>query len=201
MPKLNTTTSGIITATLTADSSPTLDLQENGVTFRTLGQSQLVSGVAVTASGTYVDFPGIPSWAKRVTVMFNNVSTNSTNAPVLQIGPGTSPETSGYTGYSVTHGGAGVSYHAYSAAYSSDIKLYATTWSAAYPLTGKVVFDLLDATTNTWVVDGMIVIIGNTNTETTIVGAKALASSLGMVRVTINGTDTFDAGTINIMWE
>jgi hypothetical protein len=161
----------------------------------------LVSGTAVTASGTLVDFTGIPSTAKRVTVMFNNVSTNSTNAPILQIGPGTSPETSGYTGYSVTHGGSGISYHGYSSAYSSDIKLYSTTWSAAYPLTGKVVFDLLDATTNTWVVDGVIVIIGNTNTQTTIVGAKALVSALGMVRVTINGTDTFDAGTINIMWE
>jgi hypothetical protein len=133
--------------------------------------------------------------------MFNNVSTSSTNAPVLQIGPGTSPETSGYTGYSVTHGGVGISYHGYSAAYSSDIKLFATTWADAYPLTGKVVLDLLDATTNTWVVDGMIVIIGNTNTETTIVGAKALASALGMVRITINGTDTFDAGKINISYE
>ena len=30
----------------------------------------LVSGTAVSASGTAVDFTGIPSWAKRVTVMF-----------------------------------------------------------------------------------------------------------------------------------
>jgi hypothetical protein len=160
-----------------------------------------VSGTAVTASGTSVDFTSIPSWVKRITVMFNNVSTSSTNAPVLQIGPGTSPETSGYTGYAVTHGGAGISYHANSAAYSSSVILYPTTWSAAYPLTGKVVFDLIDGSTNTWVINGMVVAIGNTNTTTTVIGAKSLASALGMVRVTIDGSNTFDAGTINILYE
>lgn len=161
----------------------------------------LVSGTAQTASGTSVDFLNIPSWVKRVTVMLNNVSTSSTNAPILQIGPGTSPETSGYTGYAVTHGGAGIGYHSNSAAYSSSFLLYPTTWSDTYPFTGKVVLDLLDATTNTWVANGLVVVIGNTNTQTTVVGAKSLASALGMVRLTINGSNTFDAGTINIMYE
>jgi hypothetical protein len=161
----------------------------------------LVSATAQTASGTSVDFLNIPSWVKRVTVMLNNVSTSSTNAPILQIGPGTSPETSGYTGYAVTHGGAGIGYHANSAAYSASFLLYATTWADTHPFTGKVVLDLLDATTNTWVANGLLVVIGNTNTTTTVVGAKSLASALGMVRLTINGSNTFDAGTINIMYE
>ncbi len=43
MPKLNTTTSGIITATLTADSSPTLELQENGVTIGKFGNQPAFS--------------------------------------------------------------------------------------------------------------------------------------------------------------
>ena len=104
MPKLNTTTSGIITATLTADSSPTLDLQENGVTFRTLGQSQLVSGIALTASGTSVDFSGIPSWAKRVTVMFSGVSVSGTSPIQVQIGDSGGFEITGYSGGVVQHG-------------------------------------------------------------------------------------------------
>lgn len=191
---LNASQNATVAGTLTVGST----LQVAGVA---TNMYPIVSGTAVTASGTSVDFTGIPSWAKRITAMFNNVSTSSTNAPVLQIGPGTSPETSGYTGYSVTHGGSGVSYHAYSSAFSSDIKLFSTTWTAAYPLTGKVTFELLDSSTNTWIINGMIVVIGNTNTETTIVGAKSLASALGMVRVTIDGSNTFDAGTINIMWE
>ena len=49
MPKLNTTTSGIITATLTADSSPALELQENGVTFSKITAAPAFSAYQTTA--------------------------------------------------------------------------------------------------------------------------------------------------------
>jgi hypothetical protein len=103
MAKLNTTTSGIITATLTADSSPYLELQQNGVTLRTLGNdSQLVSGVAVSATGTAIDFTGIPSWAKRITVMFSGVSTNGSSILQIQLGDSGGVETTGYVGVMMT---------------------------------------------------------------------------------------------------
>lgn len=187
----------------TGSGTTAISINSSQIVTGTAGNLMLVSGTAwnYATAVTSVDFTGIPSWAKRVTVLLNNVSTSSTNAPIVQIGTGSTPDTSGYTGYAVTHGGVGIGYHANSSAFSASVLTFATTWNAAYPLTGKVVFDLLDAATNTWVVDGMIVVIGNTNTLTTIVGAKALSSTLGMVRVTINGTDTFDAGSINILYE
>jgi hypothetical protein len=162
----------------------------------------ITSGTAVAStSGTSIDFTSIPSWVKRITVLFDNVSTSSTNAPILRLGTGGTPESTGYIGYSNTHGGVGISYHAYSSAFSTSFILYPTTWSAAYPLTGKVTLTLLNSATNTWVADGIVVVIGNSNTQTTIVGSKPLAGVLDMIRITINGTDTFDAGTINIMYE
>ena len=57
----------------------------------------IVSGTAVAStSGTSIDFTGIPSWVKRITVMLNGVSTSGTSIVQVQIGSG-SPTTSGYT--------------------------------------------------------------------------------------------------------
>jgi hypothetical protein len=50
-----------------------------------------------STSGTSVDFTGIPSWVKRVTVMFSGVSTNGTSVVLVQLGAG-SVTTSGYLG-------------------------------------------------------------------------------------------------------
>jgi hypothetical protein len=49
-----------------------------------------------TTSGTFVDFTGIPSWAKRITVMFNGVSTNGTSTFQIQVGTSAGVETTGY---------------------------------------------------------------------------------------------------------
>ena len=59
----------------------------------------LVQGTAQNStSGTAIDFTGIPSWAKRVTVVFNGVSTTSTSDILVQLGVGSTPTTSGYVG-------------------------------------------------------------------------------------------------------
>ena len=47
----------------------------------------LQRGTAVAStSGTSVDFTSIPSWVKRITVMFNGVSTSGTSNPLVQLG-------------------------------------------------------------------------------------------------------------------
>jgi hypothetical protein len=196
MPKLNTTTSGIITATLTADSSPTLDLQENGVTFRTLGQSQLVSGIALTASGTSVDFSGIPSWAKRVTVMFSGVSTSGTSNIQVQIGTSSGIETSGYLSYfgfvqSISNINASTNTAGYGLWHGSGSDIHHI----------PVVLHLVSG--NTWIQNHAGAFWNGTNTHMQSgSGNKTLSGTLDRVRITtVNGTDTFDAGSINIMWE
>ena len=93
------TTDVLTNKTLT---SPTI----TGAVVSAMGSSILTSGTAqASTSGTAIDFTGIPSWAKRITVMFNGVSTNGTSNPQIQLGSG-SPTTSGYTGYNARQGAA-----------------------------------------------------------------------------------------------
>lgn len=74
--------------------SPTI----TGASVSSMASSVITQGTAVAStSGTSIDFTGIPSWVKRITVMFNGVSTNGSSIIQLQIGAG-SVDTSGYLG-------------------------------------------------------------------------------------------------------
>jgi hypothetical protein len=60
-------------------------------------RSRLVSGTSVAStSGTSIDFTGLPSWVKRITVMLDGVGTNGTSSPILQIGDSGGIENTGY---------------------------------------------------------------------------------------------------------
>lgn len=157
----------------------------------------LVSGTAVVASGTSVDFTGIPTTAKRITVMFNGLSTNGSSDVQIQLGTSAGVEITGYAGTA-----SGI---AASAAVSSLLAGAGFSMSdngaAASARVGSATLTLVSATSNAWAFSGAF---SKTDTARTMVttGAKSLAATLDRVRITtVNGTDTFDAGTINIMWE
>jgi hypothetical protein len=153
----------------------------------------VVSGTAVTASGTSVDFTGIPSWVKRITVMFSGVSTNGTSAPLVQIGAG-SFTVSGYLGVSnATVAGGATSGTNFTTGFGVQ------SVAAANVLHGNMV--LTNVTSNTWVAAHSI---GTSNGTTAMGGGGsiALSGTLDRIRLTtVNGTDAFDAGTINILYE
>ena len=149
-------------------------------------------GVSVPASGTAVDFVGIPEGVKRITVMFDGVRTNGTSHVVAQLGSG-SIETSGY----VCGAGAVVGTDARASTYTTGFGTYAA--SAADFRHGCM--NISKITDNKWMVDGTINANG-TNNAISVAGSKSLSGALGRVRITtLNGTDQFDAGTINISWE
>jgi hypothetical protein len=146
------------------------------------------SGTAVTASGTQVNFTGIPSWVKRITVMFSGVSTSGTSIPLVQLGDSGGVETTGYNGTIVT---TAISSYA-------GFPFY-TSWTAATLANGIMILSLLDSATNTWTMNSNIAITGDVGRAG---GSKALSATLDRVRITtVNGTDTFDAGSINILYE
>lgn len=154
--------------------------------------SSIVSGTAVAStSGTSIDFTSIPSWVKRVTVMLNGVSTSSTSALLIQIGSG-SVSTSGYTS---------VAQNVSTGASSSIGFLLATANAAAQTYTSVVPICLVSS--NTWVTSGTLGIGSTATNITTFSGSSpALGGALDRVRITtVNGTDTFDAGSINILYE
>lgn len=148
-----------------------------------------------TGGPATVDFTGIPSWVKRITVMFSGVSTSGTSQPLFQLGDSGGVETTGYatvTSNITTAANAAT-------AYTNGWQLFVA--NASRIMQGNIVFSLLDASTNTW--------SGNGQFATTDVasigwcsGTKSLSSTLDRVRITTaNGTDLFDAGTINILYE
>ena len=156
---------------------------------------QLVSGTAVAStSGTSIDFTGIPSWVKRITVMFNGVSTSGASNLIARIGSG-SIDSTAYSGSAALVGSA--------TANSTTTTGYLLTPSqgAATVTQGIVTLCLINASTNTWISSGVLASSDAGNVA--ISGAtKSLSGTLDRVRITtVNGTDTFDAGSINIMYE
>jgi hypothetical protein len=153
----------------------------------------LVSGTAQNStSGTSIDFTGIPSWVKRVTVMFNGVSTSAANFKLVQIGSGT-VTTSGYVsqaGALASGGGSGASQR------TDGFHMYSNAASQA--IYGTMV--LILQTGNTWVSSHSG---GFSSTISGMGGGSiALSGTLDRVRITsVGSTDTFTAGSINILYE
>jgi hypothetical protein len=170
----------------------------NGTTGVQDNSGAFVSGTAVAStSGTSIDFTGIPSWVKRVTVMFSGVSTNGSSFPwLIQIGPSGGVETSGYAGSASTFAASSL----VSTDYTTGFALRVDN-DAATLLHGSMTISLLNSSTNTWVAQG---IFGQSNRGYSMAlgFSKSLAGVLSRVRITTtSGTDTFDAGTINILYE
>jgi hypothetical protein len=179
-------TSGAVTIAAPAVAGTnTLTLQAGTATN---SMNTLATSVATT-SGTSIDFTAIPSWVKRITVMLSGVSVSGTSNLLLRIGAG-SVEITGYVSSAQTN-----------TTISGSTTGYILTGinSAAENYQGLVTLSYFGS--NTW-------ISGSTMGRNDGVacsysgGTKTLSGTLDRVRLTtVNGTDTFDAGSVNILYE
>jgi len=199
---LNGSTSGSVTITAPAVAGTnTLTLPAVTDTLVGLAATQTltnktIQGGAITSataqastSGTSIDFTSIPSWVKRITVMFNGVSTSATSNMQLQVGSG-SFLTSGYN--STASVGAG-------AVNASTGFIMTQTVTAATSQSGIVTLVTLGS--NIWVGTGVLA-FSNASSGNISGGTVTLGGTLDRLRITtVNDTDTFDAGTINIKYE
>lgn len=155
--------------------------------------SQIVSGVSQNStSGTYIDFTGIPSWVKRVTVMMNGVSKSSTANFLFQLASNGTVENTGYVGKAVGYTGSAGATVSSTAGFPM-----AGDASGAVIVYGSISF--LSFGSNLWVANG--VMSTDTGYCTSISGTKTLSATLDRVRITTTGSDTFDLGSINILYE
>jgi len=163
------------------------------LTNKTIQGGAVTSGTAVAStSGTAIDFTSIPSWAKRVTVMCSGISKSGTANFLFQLGDSGGVETTGYTGGTFAASSGAI-------IYAAPTNGFQTLGDAAGVVLvyGSIVFT--NITGNTWVASGLL--FGN-NYNVQIAGEKTLSATLDRVRITTtNGTDTFDAGSINILYE
>jgi len=182
------TTSGTVITTATDQTltSPVIAGTPTGV-------GVLTSGTSVSASGTSVDFTSIPSWVKRITVMFSGVSTNGTSIPLFRLGDSGGVETTGYLSAASAIAASTVA----TVNNTTGIAIYSVL--AANILHGAAVFTLVSG--NTWAATSSM---SRSDSTVTLLssGTKTLSDTLDRIRITTtNGTDTFDAGSINILYE
>ena len=149
-----------------------------------------IRATAVTStSGTAIDFTGIPSWAKRITIVFSGVSTNGSTNYLIQLGTSGGVESTSYTSGGWT----------YNAAFSSTSGLIANyALGAGDVCNGEMTITNINS--NNWV-STSIFNTPTTNQPSMATGTKSLSGTLDRVRITTVGGNTFDAGTINILYE
>ena len=88
-------TSGALT--LQANGTPVATATSSGFTSFTPATSIITNGTAVAStSGTSIDFTSLPNWIKRITVMFNQVSTSGTAYKFIRLGTSGGIVSSGY---------------------------------------------------------------------------------------------------------
>lgn len=190
-------TSGITTSAITTDTS--VANTSSTLTGESLTRVKLYTAKATT-SGTTVDFSptdgtGIPSWAKKITITFNGVSSNGTSPLTIYLGTTSGYENTSYNGSSSYVSGTNLCGVAMLG--STGINLQ---YSAAVNTKhGSITFTLISG--NTWAFSGNLALSDNSSTLQ-VAGTKTVAATLDRIRVTsVNGTDLFDTGSVNILVE
>jgi len=189
-PGLVNTAGQTIATTLAVAGATTLaSLQVNGIATNVY---PVVSGTAVSpASGAAIDFSGIPSYAKRIIVMFNNVSTSGTSPIIIQIGVNT-PTVTGYLGSA-----ANISTATVSTAFTTGFGVTSGNSNVTF-WHGSV--QIYSVGSNTWV-SSTAMAQSNLPIATCGGGSVTLSGTLNFLRVTTVTASAFDSGRINIMWD
>jgi len=203
------TITGISAGGLPDDCIVTADIADNNVTTSKIADANITPAKLAQpltletakawnwnslTTNTSLDFTSIPSWVKRVTVMFNGVSTNGTSLLVVRLGTSGGVVSSGYNGAASSVGSTVVTQQ-----WASGFGLRGATTAAADIYEGHMLLSLIDG--NDWISSHTMAL---SNTPVTLFGAGSvtLSGTLTQLRITtVNGSDTFDAGSINILYE
>jgi hypothetical protein len=164
------------------------------LTNKTIQGGAITSGTAVAfgsfTTTTYNDWTGIPSWVKRITIMINVLSVSGTSNIQVQLGSG-SIDTASYNSRAGQPSAIAVS--------TNGLLMTCQLSTGADTNSGKLVIDSYGS--NIWVASGNVVNVGN-STAFFSAGVKTLSGTLDRIRLTtVNLTDTFDAGSANILYE
>ncbi len=158
------------------------------------GSVGITLGTAVAStSGTSIDFTGIPSGTKRITINFAGVSTSGSDTIYIQLGDAGGVEATAYLGSGGNMGGP--TFTNYTTSFAPN------TAAGSVVVHGTVILTLVNAATFTWVCIGHLG-RSDSNNGHIFGGSKSTSAELDRVRITTSaGSDTFDAGQINITYE
>ena len=197
VPAASTTAAGKVELATNAEVVTGTDTSRAVVPAALHAGKSVLGTLTASTSGTAINFTGIPAWAKRITVMFNAMSTNGTSPPTVRIGDSGGVEATGYLGTTLTFANASP-VGSVSSTTGFDL-INANASGIVYH--GAIVITLMDAATNLWVCSG-VVNRSDAGAGQTLGYNKSLSATLDRVQITTNnGTDTFDAGSVNILYE
>lgn len=145
----------------------------------------------ITASGTIPPITDIPSWVRRISVIFSAVSVSGTDDILIQLGGETSGYTSGVA-LIVSGGNPGIT--------TSTTGFIILSSAGTDALYGSYVFTLVDPITNLWSAEMRFERTGALRIQVGA-GQKALSSILTQLQVVTSGVNTFDSGTITVRYE
>ena len=214
---LGTPSSGTLTSVtglpLTTGVTGTLPIANGGTNLTSVGSAgnvlftadgsvwastaKIVQGTSVSASGTSVSFTALPSWVKRITMQLSGISLSGTSYIQIQLGTSGGFVTSGYSSgvAALTSAGGGLG----AAAVTTG---FYTTGSTTQTDTASGVYFISNLSGNIWTYAGTGVRTGNVATYLNSAAPLSLGGVLTQIRISSgNGTDTFDAGSVNILYE
>jgi hypothetical protein len=194
---LNSTTGtiGNLSTTLAGDFTITQGTGTIGtasITPAKLSQPFTSATAVASTSGTAIDFTSIPSWVKRVSVLFNKVGITGTSNMLVQLG---------------TSGGIqGTLYEAQASVINTSVATLNSTSGfpirnveAAARISGIMTIATLGG--NLWVMSGNLTVIGGVASVQVVAGVIQLSGVLDRVRINALAAETFDEGSLNIMYE
>ena len=156
---------------------------------------QIQTAVATTSGSSVTLSTTVPAWVKKVSVIPSGVSTNGANEVGIQLGTGAGPtwKTSGYVSSGAISTGTGTGNSS-----KTDGFHFGAGVAPANARYGIMTLMLRDASANEWACSA---IIGTEVAATTFAGGAAtLSAVLTSIRVIVT-TDTFDAGSIALVFE
>jgi hypothetical protein len=157
--------------------------------------SAITSGTSVTASGTSVDFTSVPTWAQKISLVLSGCSTSGSSVLVAQLGTSSGFIATGYLSYygtfrtsASTSGSSSIGF-GIAGTSANDIRY--------------LIMTIVKISGNQWVASHSGGLFnGSDNFALSGGGNVTLSGTLDRIRLTTtNGTDTFDAGSVNIVYE
>jgi hypothetical protein len=155
--------------------------------------SKVVRLASQSLSGTEINITGLPSGVKKIEIAISGLSTNGTSIPLLRLGDSGGAENTGYSD---------------SVSVVTNTSFTAATNSTGFPTTnlnaassvysGMMTLIHLGSNLWVWAWNGAY-----TNILASCQGAgnKTLSAELDRIQFTmVNGTDTFDGGTIQVSY-
>lgn len=168
------------------------DLASASVTPSKLSQPLTLGTAVATTSGTAVTLSGIPSWVKRITLMLSEVSTSGTGNLAIRLGTSVGNVSTGYMGVTTICSVAGA---------TNDTSMVLVSYSASAATKSNGTVTLIHMGGNLWAISG--VVGRSTSGFLDLTGYTVQLPGVldRLVVLTGNGTDTFDGGSVNILYE